>query len=503
MIQMISEMLAKYIRLATYPSLAAIVALSFNSSADSATAGIAQEAVLGATDTSEYAIGQPTDLATSARQEPILVAEAAPAAPTPVVVAEAPQVDPYAKYSQYLIKGWNINQPDPSNFIDQDPYGIRTKMAEDGLFLYGFSNNTYTYDVRNDDKLYGTAQVYSGQKSTYSSINLAFLTYDLGKIGLPGGQFAATLTYAYFNWAPQGPTHAHLGDLKYYQTFLDGKVELTIGYLGNTVVYNGTYIGGNLAGGTFGVNASIPQEAGQTQDLVTRPAINLKLNLGNGFYNLAGIQRSWNPGGTQAEINANGFGFGWNGRGIGELFQEEFGYQRAAAPDRPFTWVRAGYAYNNSDYASLKTPGTTSSNHYYSVLGDRQLLQLGDTAGSAYRGLYGGFTVMEAPPEVDRFSQYYELRLYMKGPLDSRPTDTVSFVVDQNRFSKYAIAIAEAQDQLTVDQATSVSLGYTANVIPGVFITSGFSYIDHPRPVTTIPEQKSAVNFLFNVLFYW
>ena len=79
----------------------------------------------------------------------------------------------------------------------------------------------------------------------------------------------------------------------------------------------------------------------------------------------------------------------------------------------------------------------------------------------------------------------------------------MSLVINQNRFSKYAVASSEARHQLTDVQATIASLGYTANIIRGVFLTSGLSYVNHPRAVTTVPEQRSALNFLTNVIIYY
>ncbi len=489
---------------ARYASLAAIVSAFISFVANATDGAPSQEFKASDIDMqAQLPPTQPTPESSAPKGEPIQTAQYTPTQLVPVIVSETPVTNPYARFSKYMVKGWNVTMPDPSNYIDQDPYGIRTAMEEDGLFFFGFTNDTFTYDVRNDNQLYGRPQLYSGQKPTIVSSTYGFLTYDLGKVGLPGGQLTAGVAYNYVNWDPAGPTHAHISDFKYFQSLFDGKAELMIGYLGNSIVYNGIYIGGNLAGGTFGVNANIPQEAGQSQSLITRPGVNFKVYLGGGVYNLAGVQRSWNPKGTDAEIGSNGFGFGTSGAHVGELFLEEFGYKRAAAPGRPFTWIRAGYGFNNSDYGSLKTPGTTAHNHYLSLLADRQLLQLGDTPTTAHRGLYAGFTVMQAPAEVDRFDQYYEMRLYMKGPFASRPTDSMSLVINQNRFSKYAVASSKARHQLTDVQATIASLGYTANIIRGVFLTSGLSYVNHPRAVTTVPEQRSALNFLTNVIIYY
>ena len=302
---------------------AAIVLLFISSVANAAEGAPSQEFKASDVDMqAQPPATQPTRESSAPKGEPIQTAQYTSTQPVPIIVSETPPTNPYARFSKYMVKGWNVTIPDPSNYIDQDPYGLRTRMEEDGLFFFGFTNDTFTYDVRNDNQLYGTPQLYSGQKPTIVSSNYAFLTYDLAKVGLRGGQFTAGVDYNYVNWDPAGPTHAHLSYTKYFQSLFDGKAELMIGYLGNSIIYNGIYIGGNLAGGTFGVNANIPQEAGQSQSLITRPGLNFKVYLGGGFYNLAGVQRSWNPKGTDAEISSNGFGFDTSGSHVGELFLE-------------------------------------------------------------------------------------------------------------------------------------------------------------------------------------
>jgi len=421
--------------------------------------------------------------------------------PEPVIKQQA--ADPYAKFSNYMIKGLNVNLPTPANYLIQDPLGIRTGMADVGLYIFGFTNTTLAYDLINHGKGSRSQQVYAGQEATISSPNFLFATYDLGKLGLRDGQLTASLAYSYANWEPAGPTIFHIGILQYHQALFDHAVELTIGYLGNSLVWLGTYVGGNLAGGTFGVSAQIPQQTGLSNIVMTRPGANLKLNFGHGLYSLTGIQRSWNPDGAVAEKDVNGFGFGWGGKHVGMRYMEELGFERRATVDQASIWLRAGAAYNTSGYASLKTSGERDHNYSLTFLADYQLLRLGRGAADAYRGLYGGISLMYAPPDVNRFSQYYEARIYMKAPLASRPTDSVSCVVNQNRFSRYAIRSAKAAERMTVDESTSISFSYTANLVHGFFLTGGFSFVNHPRAVASDEKQDSALNVVGNVLAYF
>jgi porin len=388
-------------------------------------------------------------------------------------------------FDPYRIKGFNIVLPSPRGTIDPDPGGLRSTLADSGIGYLGWLHTNLTYDVRNKGRTDG-AQVYSGQKGTVTQYGFVYLTYDLGRVGLDGGQLVASGTLTETSWAPAGPSAVSVGILQWYQPFFDKKVELTVGYLANSFTYTGTYVGGNLAGGLFGVSANIPAQTGMSTTLITRPGANIKLNLGNGFYNQSGIQRSVNPGGAIAERGANPSGLTWRGNNIGTLILEEFGYRKPAAVGQPETWVRAGYTYNTTGYTNLKTPGSTRHNFSWTLLADRQIVQLGDSAATAARGVYGGFSLMYAPPEANRFSRYYEARFYMKGPFASRPSDMISLVATRNKFSKYAIRNAQAAGIETVSQSTV-----------------GSSYIDHPKPVTTTASQKSALTANGALIIYF
>jgi len=409
------------------------------------------------------------------------------------------KTDPYARFEKNQVRGISIRVPTPEHYVFQDALGARSAMADAGFLLYGLSHNVFTYDLLNGGKV-RDRQVYAGQKATLVNTNYVFLTYDLEKIGLSGGQITASGNYTYTNWEPAGPTRFHIGIIQYHQSMFDRVIELSIGYLANGLVWNGTYVGGNLTSGTFGVSASIPQQTGLSNVTITRPGANLKINLGHDLYSLTGIQRSWNPAGSDAEVDANGIGFGWSGDHVGMRYMEELGFNRRATTDHSAVWLRAGAAYNTSGYASLKDPGKRENNYSLALLGDYQLLRLGRVAS---RGIYGGFTAMYAPPNVNRFSQYYELRFYAKMPFLSRPADSFSFVVNQNRFSKYAIQSAKSAGRMTVDETTSVSLSYTLSIVRGVFLTTGFGLINHPRAIASEDRQKFALNFTNNLVAYF
>ncbi|MCP3405558.1 carbohydrate porin [Bradyrhizobium sp. CCGB01] len=107
-----------------------------------------------------------------------------------------------------------------------------------------------------------------------------------------------------------------------------------------------------------------------------------------------------------------------------------------------------------------------SANSIYYVAADRQLWQ-SDAQGSAVRGVYAGFSAMYAPPELNRVSQYYELRLYAKGLFDGRPRDQIAIVATNTAWSDAAVNAAVAKGHLVHRDSTAISGTYTAHLAPG------------------------------------
>jgi porin len=109
---------------------------------------------------------------------------------------------------------------------------------------------------------------------------------------------------------------------------------------------------------------------------------------------------------------------------------------------------------------------------------------------------------MYAPPELNRVSQYYELRLYGIGLLPSRPSDMVSLVVSRNVFSHYLVDAALRSGQLADTGNFSITVAYTAPIAPGVRVGIGLGYTNNPTPVFYTPQTGSALNVLANVVTY-
>ena len=136
-------------------------------------------------------------------------------------------------------------------------------------------------------------------------------------------------------------------------------------------------------------------------------------------------------------------------------------------------------------------------------LADQRFVQLAPVAGQAARGVYAGVTAMYAPPEFNRFSQYYELRLYGIGLMPSRPSDMLSLVISRNVFSHYLVDAALQQGQLAHAGSVSITAAYSGPIVPGIRAGIGLGYTDHPTPVIYTPKTGSALNILANVITYW
>ena len=346
-------------------------------------------------------------------------------------------------------------------------------------------------------------QAYNGQKPTFFTNNVMQVTYDLSRYGIPDGQIVVGGVYNFDTWAPAGPNALSLATLSYYQTFLNKQVELKLGYLANALEFWGPFLAGNLAASIFGPSATIPVEAGISAPAWATPAINIKVNGPYGFYNKLGVQRASSPDGPFVEKIDNPTGLKWSTPNSGVLVINEFGYRKEAAPGQLATWVRAAPMFNTSRYIDYAFGGRSTGNYGAYFLADQQIVQLAPMAGQAARGVYAGVSAMYAPPEFNRFSQYYELRLYGIGLLPSRPGDMLSLVISRNVFSHYLVDAALQRGQLAHDGSLSITAAYTAAIAPGIRVGIGLGYTDHPTPVVYTPQTGSALNILANVITFW
>jgi porin len=423
------------------------------------------------------------------------------AAPSAVIFTPVATAPP--DFESLRVKGLIIALPGPQDTIDPDFAGIRSSLAALGIGYVGWSSNSFYNNMLPAERATFGQQVYNGQKPTFFTNNVMQVTFDLSRYGIPDGQIVVGGVYNFDTWAPAGPNALSLATLSYYQTFLNKQVELKVGYLANVLEFWGPFIAGNLAASIFGPSATIPVEAGISAPAWLTPAINIKFNGPYGFYNKLGIQRASSPDGPAVEKIDNPTGLKWSTPNSGVLVINEFGYRKEAAPGQLATWVRAAPMFTTSQYTDFAFGGRSTGNYGAYLLADQQLVQLAPMAGQAARGVYAGATAMYAPPEFNRFSQYYELRLYGIGLLPSRPGDMLSLVIGRNVFSHYLVDAALQRGQLAHDGSLSITAAYSAVVAPGIRAGIGLGYTDHPTPVVYTPQTGSALNILANVITFW
>ena len=435
-------------------------------------------------------------LATASSEE--LITKAVPSQ----AVSTATPVD--SPFENLRIKGLSIGLPTPADTVDPDPSGIRSELAKYGIGYVGMSLNNFAQNVYpGAEKTTNGQQVYNGQQQTTSTQDFFAVTYDLGRYGIPDGQIVAGGIYTGINWDPGGPNRLGLATLTYYQTLLDKKLEIKFGYIANSLEFVGAQVGGSFATSVFGPSGSIQTQGGLSNLNTPAPGVILKYNIGDGFYNKALIQRSINPDGALVEVAANPTGFDWNTPNAGTLYMDEFGYRKAAAPGVNQTWVRVGAAYNTSLFNNLEKPGTRSGyNTFYYGLADRQLWQK-DPANGAYKGIYAGFSILYAPPELNEFSQYYEARLYGIGLFNGRPNDVMSLLATDTIFSNFAVANATKAGALTHDDSRALTVSYSARFSPGLYAGLGLGYVVHPSGIIYTPRTGQALNVLANLNIFW
>jgi porin len=405
-----------------------------------------------------------------------------------------------ATYRNLLWKGLIINNPMPQDTVFGEMGGFRRTAADHGFGFNGFwltqGGDNLTSGATGGP---GGVQQYYGQRATYlSSLNLG-MTYDLSRHGIPDGQIMVGLNNVKTDWEPGGPSSTGISTISYYQTFLDKKVELKVGYIGNNYEYYGQYVGGSLASSIFGSSGTGPAQAGASHTMKPRPAINIKLNFGN-FYDKFGFQRSTSPDGYVQEQKENPQRLSLSVEHARTFFINEFGYRRNPSRDAKQMWLRTGYIKNNSGFRDYKIGGRGNDNEVFYALADRQLTQT--NLSQPHRGIYGGVAFQHGRERYSPVTETWEGRLYGIGLADSRPRDMVSLVVTENVFSSYLVDASRVSGASVRSDSLSATLAYTAYLRPGIVVGVGLGYTNHPARVYT-PETGHALNALANIILFF
>jgi len=448
----------------------------------------------------------------------------------------------------YGIKGWDIGSPSFGNTLTQDYGGWRSKLASAGLALIEYNFSRFQANMLdtprqgpNYNHFYGSNQTYWGQKPSFNNTSFIYLIYDLSRHGIPDGQLQLSGVSTFATWQSFTPDATALNVLAYYQTFFDRRLEVKFGILPNQGEFVGQSVGGSFAS-TTGPSGTIISQLGMPAAPVSTPSFRITAHLTDSVYNQAAIMRSLVVNGTTGNAffdthALNPTNLLWNvntssysstaevgAPGTRELFVDEIGYKRDATPSSLYSWARFGAMYNNSTFHDLTKSvadgglvrgpigPTKDGDCAFYFLADQQLWQFApDSPSTAGRGLYVGVTGMYAQPQVTSVTQYYEGRVYSKGPFDSRPSDLASLVVYYQVNSPYLVANLDTMNDKGTYGARyswSATISYLARIMPGVYAGVGINYTKNPSgasffgPSTANPLQPfqgDALNFQANI----
>ena len=414
-------------------------------------------------------------------------------------ISATPATGPYAAVAR---AGLIFNLPPPSQTVDGD-FALRRTLAQKyGIGYDAWSINTFYDNILRHD--HHSPQYYNGQKPTGLTQNVINIVVDLGHYGIPDGQIAVGAVYQNDSWNPAGPTTLTLGNLTYYQTFLDKRLELKIGQYNGLAEFYGSFTGGSLGGGTFGPAGLLIQEAGLSIGGDPTYGVILTGHPTRHIYDKIELARSANPGGLVLEHNFNPTSTRFSTPNTGAFVLNELGYKAQSRPNGGSTWIRFGTALSGAHYMELDHAGLRSPDNYLVYLNaDQQILHTSAKPRESYRGLYAGFSISYVPPNLNLFSQYYEARLYGLGILPHRPFDQVSLVFTNTVFSGIAYEAARAAHKLAHPDSRALTLSYSLSVHRGILLNAGIGYVNNPSPLTYTAQTGSALNGILGTAIFF
>jgi porin len=390
----------------------------------------------------------------------------------------SPPLDRFKRFDDLSLKGWDIPYPKVADSILADHYGIRDALADIGIGISPINTINFQYDFLQNDHGYKGRQLYNGQNVTRTNSTVSLTaTYDFGRVGLKGGQLVTGLAIVNNSFpAVNGPKKVRVGRLHYYQELFGGKVDFKLGYIDQTQEFLGINVGGNLATGNLGPQATIPFQLGLSYGGFAAPAVDVRVKFGSHFYNKVGVQRSLPPGGAAVENALNPGGFRFHPPGTGVLVIDEIGYNRPSSRDAKSMWIRGGGIYNSTKFTAFDGRKTDNWAGFAAI--DRQLTQIDDE--KPFRGLYAGATVNYAPPQQNFYTQYYEGRVYGVGLLKGRPFDLASLVTTYNKYSPEGLAARTQPGQRSYKATWALIASYAYRLGPGIYVQPGLGVTQHP-----------------------
>jgi porin len=416
--------------------------------------------------------------------------------------------------SRFLRKGLNSSAATYTDSMLGDYAGLRSAAAEYGFGFQWDNTDSFAYNVLDvarsgrgpllGPNMKRSSQQYWGQKPSFMNTTQMYLIYDTARHGIPDGQLLIGGVMSWASWQAQGPSKIALYSLSWYQSMFDKRFEIRVGYVPNNSDWIGTSIGGTYAS-TLGGSASVQYAMGLSTAGI-QPTAKATWHISDSLYNQFGVIRSYPIGGATGSTMMNNEQYNPTGFTIDVpngkvLLMDEIGYKSAAAPGRPYLWVRAGWMHNQSRFANHKTGGTDTGLSSGYLLADAQLLQTAPgSKETARRGFYAGGTVMFGAAQNLPIYRYYEGRLYLMGPFAERTYDQIALVYSYSAVNKYyrnTVNQTTAATSLFANAyASNYMATYMARLKPGLYATLGLSYAGNPSIIRT-PSEGHSLNAQF------
>ncbi len=359
--------------------------------------------------------------------------------------------------------------------------GTQSAFRRD-LFRYGLALSLDTVQQYTQNSLAAPVsadqQAYVGQRPFEEFAEIPVLSYNLRQFHLSDAQFHMEGSFRWVSWNHAGPRSVGMSALYLYKGFDEGQVDVKAGYLLNDFEYVGLRVGGSVAAGAQGVYAVLPYEVGLSHNSQPAPSLHLKVRTPAHFYVKAGVQRSLDPGGGEANVHRNPTGFRFIPKGEKLLALTETGFQKAATPDTREIWLRGGYFHNSTPYPNKLTGREMTGNYFAYLLGDYQLLQT--SADHPRQGVFIGASAMMVPASMNTYAKYFELRFYDKAPFRSRPSDMMSLLATYTVYSSDKIQALRAAGETFSRGSNSVTGSYNLHMSRGTFLSMGLSYVTGP-----------------------
>ena len=382
------------------------------------------------------------------------------------------------------------------SMIDVDS-GFRRALFHKGVAFRLITGLRYTQNVLHAP-VPADEQVYVGQRAFENMFEQPILSLDLRQLHLRHAQLYMGGAWNWVSWNPAGPKTLQLWALYFYKEIGNDRVEIKAGYIANNMNFVGLFVGGSTAAGSQGVYAVLPYEAGMSYFPMTAPSFNVRIRGPENTYFKAAAQRSFDPKGGVAEVSRNHSGFRFIPHGDKLVLIHEGGYQRAAGTKAHDTWFRGGLIYNTTAYRNKATGQMESGNYCGYALMDYQLFK--SSTEHPKQGIYAGGSFMTVPERMNAYSRYYELRLYKKAPVRSRPGDLLSAVASRTSYSRIFTDNYVSEGKTVWRAGTTVTGSYSMHVSRGNYLTLGLSYVAGPAITPRVPN---ALNVLANWSAYF